>query len=504
MADELDSCSVWIRPYSQKDISDAKPFQIRKRVNGEVLPKARAHIVVEFHEAMSSSLAARIHDAADRRVLMTRADAKVKDATVTEIAAYYSINKATLYRWLSSKDLETKKRSGRPRQVQPKMERRIVDIRNSKNGQSVRAVSATLAGESVSNQTRASSFSTTYRGKIRLSPSTSSCQSVLAKGKRYSIKRRPQLTKENKKVRYDFAVEQMSLSDEERNDHVVAIDEAWISTAKSGTGTIIQHPSGSRIEAKLVNEVKSKRHATKIMVIACVARPRMLNRDSAGSQGDGEKAEFCKFQNGKVAIVRCVAQEAYKRDVTKMINGEKVVLHKKGDPKVVSVTIDSRRYKDFLDREGGVFEKIRDYFGEGIVVKFQEDGAPGHGYNNKKNRSPTAVHDELDKVAQDMDIKMFKQPHNSPELNPLDLGIWHSIQSKVKHMTIPQGKFDDSYVESLIWDCVKQAWDDLEPRTIWNCWMVKDEVLKLLVKNKGGPIGREPHSKIRSFWGTGE
>jgi len=51
---------------------------------------------------------------------------------------------------------------------------------------------------------------------------------------------------------------------------------------------------------------------------------------------------------------------------------------------------------------------------------------------------------------------------------------------------------------------VKQAWNETEPRTIWNCWMVKDEILKELRRTRGEVIASEPHSGIRKRWGTYE
>ncbi len=45
--------------------------------------------------------------------------------------------------------------------------------------------------------------------------------------------------------------------------------------------------------------------------------------------------------------------------------------------------------------ENGVFEAIRKYFGRTAKIIVQEDGAPGHGYDNRHNRKPTLFHQKL-------------------------------------------------------------------------------------------------------------
>src|SRR5262245_48800731 len=116
------------------------------------------------------------------------------------------------------------------------------------------------------------------------------------------------------------------------------------------------------------------------MVLLVVTLPTIMNPPTAGVKG--EKARFCPFRNGKVAIVRVAEEVEYKRRVTK--NG--VVLHERGEKRVVSVTIDGARYKEFLARPGGVFDALRDYFGPDVAIRLQEDGAPGHGFDNRHGR----------------------------------------------------------------------------------------------------------------------
>jgi len=344
-------------------------------------------------------------------------------------------------------------------------------------------------------------YESSYKGNKRTSPSKSSVANVLSTGTIYSIKARPRLTQENKLVRYKFAKAELRLSDAQRNDCATAIDEAYFTLEKKGTGSVVLHPNGPSLKhLTRIREVKSKRHPDKIMVIAVIACPKMLNPLTAGV--NDEVARFDPEMNGKVALVRCVEEVKRKRKTYKKVNGVKTLSHDAGETKVVSCTLDGARYRDFLIKDGGILSKVRSYFGPDVEVRFQEDGAPGHGYNNKGGRIPTKTHDEMTAVAEAKRIKVFKQPHNSPELNPLDLGIWFSLQAKVRYVEIPEIDHNSGFVESKIWEAVKIAWDELESRTIWNCWMVKDEILKEIKTSKGEPIVKEPHSGVRTRWGT--
>jgi hypothetical protein len=379
---------------------------------------------------------------------------------------------------------------------------KIIEARNSQNGKSDRAIVSSLKTTELKTK-NGKVYETSYNGKKRNSPSKTSVRRVIKEGKQLSVKKRPKLNAHNKRVRYEFAQRELALTDEERNNNVVAVDECWFTLERRGKGTLVEHPKGPKIKKnQRVQLVKSKRHPPKILVLAAISRPKILNQESAGER---EPARFDPVQNGKIAIVRCVEEVRYKRKVYETINGAKVLKHDKGDAKLVSCTIDAAKYKDFLTRDGGVFKQVRQYFGEGVKVRFQEDGAPGHGHNNRNQREPTIIHDEMVQMGKEMDIEVFKQPHNSPDSNPLDLGIWFALQSKVRQIEIDEpDRVDDAYTESQIWAAVKQAWQELASRTIWNCWMVKDEILKEFRRTRGQSVVLEPHTGVRKRWGTYE
>lgn len=79
-------------------------------------------------------------------------------------------------------------------------------------------------------------------------------------------------------------------------------------------------------------------------------------------------------------------------------------------------------------------------------------------------------------------------------------------QCIVKEADIPEcDEKNEGYIESLVWEAFKHAfWNKLESRTIWNVCMVREEILKMLISNKGDTILKEPHTGIRERWGTYE
>ena len=290
------------------------------------------------------------------------------------------------------------------------------------------------------------------------------------------------------------------------------LDECIFMGSAEGNGKVTVHPDATPLtKEQMTLEVKSKRHPHSIMVLAVICMPELLNPYSCGERdgevGRGEAAKFSEKNNGKVCLLRACAVDNYKKTVYQFGSDKndktRIPLHKKGDTKTVGITIDGEYYYDFFNDEGGVLDKIQEYFGENVDVVLQEDGAPGHGYNNLKNRSPTLIHDKLVDSALKRNVTIFKQPYNSPELNCLDLGIWHSLQSKVKNSNINYfNSKGDMYNENLLWLAVRKAWHELEAKTIFNCYMVREEILLLLIQNKGATIAKEPHAKIRKRFGT--
>ena len=61
----------------------------------------------------------------------------------------------------------------------------------------------------------------------------------------------------------------------------------------------------------------------------------------------------------------------------------------------------------------------------------QQDGAPGHGYDNRHAGRPTAIHDKLVDDLRKFDLKLIKQPAHSPETNACDIGFWKILRAQI-------------------------------------------------------------------------
>ena len=170
-----------------------------------------------------------------------------------------------------------------------------------------------------------------------------------------------------------------------------------------------------------------------------------------------------------------------------------------------NVTINGPRYKQIFEATGGYLDAIHQYFNPEtrpadyctarvflidldqedfyaaspalapssrwdlpeVETKIicQEDGAPGHGYDNMHDKA-TTVHDNLVHNAMTQGIKIVKQSRHSPEINPLDLGVWSILKSAVENRTDEVPVFtgrNSEAVEAKIWEILKDEWLKIDP-----------------------------------------
>ncbi len=435
-----------------------------------------------------------------------------------KVARYYGTSRKSIYDWISKMErtgnMGQSRKSGRPIVYDSPQKKRIVDTLNGANGRSLRATARVLKMES--EQVDDPVALSTYNGAVRTSPCIATISQIKREGKRLTTKVVPNLTAENKRIRLEFAQKEMGLTDSERNRRFVAIDEKYFRLGEHGTRTFISHKNGTPpTPSVLARSSNNKLHPPQILAMVVLARPRIRNRRAVGKVGR-VVAEFDKHLTGKVALVRVIERTAYKRRVTKKNKaGERVVVHQPGDEKFKSVSLSGELYKQFLTEDRGsepklrsIFKQIRAYYGDNDTsVRFQEDGAPGHGFNNRAKRAPTTHHEEMVQIARSMNIIVFKQPPNSPDTNPCDLGVLRSLDARFQELCaeLPMdGRHDNGYLESQMWDRLQRAWDELPSRVIWNTFMEREVILRAIIKNKGGHVIDEPHTGIRERWGTWE
>jgi hypothetical protein len=142
-----------------------------------------------------------------------------------------------------------------------------------------------------------------------------------------------------------------------------------------------------------------------------------------------------------------------------------------------------------------------------FIQVLQEDGAGGHGFDNRHGGKPTKEHELLKAYLKRQGIRLEKQPPHSPELNMLDLGFWHMLKSAVGDRVgeLPQntGSNKDA-IEAAIWAQIKEV----APRAITADKMFAIAAqrvahLDAIVAAEGRPIPQEVHTGIRKAWGLG-
>ncbi|XP_022041966.1 uncharacterized protein LOC110944619 [Helianthus annuus] len=178
--------------------------------------------------------------------------------------------------------------------------------------------------------------------------------------------------------------------------NVVHIDEKWFYMSKSSKGYYLV-PG----EDEPLRTCKSKKFITKVMFLAAVARPRF---DTLGNE----------IFSGKVGIFPFTKLEPAKRSSKNRVTGNMET------KPILSVTKEVTR-SWLIDK---VLPAIRD--------KWPQDHT-GPIFIQQDNAKPQISIDDEQFVQEasrgGFDIRLSFQPPNSPDLNVLDLGFFHAIQS---------------------------------------------------------------------------
>jgi hypothetical protein len=187
--------------------------------------------------------------------------------------------------------------------------------------------------------------------------------------------------------------------------------------------------------------------------------------------------------------------------------GPELYEYKVGDVRPVDVLsqdtggLDGNLYADLWTGTGqatgtGLLELAESY---GDLEIIQEDGAPGHGYNNKREgRPPTAEHDRFSAAAQAKGLEVERQSPNSPELNDLDLGIWWALDAakeKCYKDFLPRMRKDE--LLDKLWQCIVDAWEALPPESLFSIAEHKVDVATCVIENNGAKMRKEPHASAR-------
>ncbi|KAL7093621.1 hypothetical protein ACP275_11G050500 [Erythranthe tilingii] len=179
--------------------------------------------------------------------------------------------------------------------------------------------------------------------------------------------------------------------------NIIHIDEKWFNMTKKS-----EHYYLLPDEEDPLRTCKSKNFIAKVMFLVAIARPRF---DEQGNE----------LFSGKIGVFPLVTQEAAKRTSINRVAG---TLETKAISSVNKNVI--RSY--FIEK---VIPAIKQKWPRGdsrCPIFIQQDNARTHIDHNDEEFHLAATRDGFD-------IRLMRQPPNSPDLNVLDLGFFRAIQS---------------------------------------------------------------------------
>lgn len=272
--------------------------------------------------------------------------------------------------------------------------------------------------------------------------------------RRHSNAIKPLLTIENMRTRVEFALSHIRDNGLfiDMYDHV-HIDEKWFYLTKTNTTYYL-----GLDEPDPIRTCKSKRYITKVMFLAAVARPRY---------DYGKKVWF----NGLIGIWPYVYEEPAKRHSKNRPAGTMVT-------KVIE-TIDAAQHRRMMLEH--VLPAIMNSWPnqrKDTPIYVQQDNAKPHSYTLDKELQNAAL-------ICNWDIRIKRQPSNSPDFNVLDLGFFNSIQS-IQHQKAPTN------IKELIL-VVKQAFKEEKRDTLDNVFLSLQQCMIESLKVNGNNTYKLAH-----------
>ena len=444
------------------------------------------------------------------------------------LAEHYGVTKRAIQLILNAADKQTsvspKQRSGRPSQLTPSKRQAITEIHNQGKGRfPLTKISKKLEGQTT--------WLTKKLGVKRKSPSASTLSRTINDGSwaKHMVRKRPHLDETAISERKKFAPEALARDDEITSCH----DEAYVEIGvKNGSILVdLKAQIGGTDEKEEDQDVPVKfdsggKHEPKVFLFGATTKPRTFEKD-------GKLFIDPKF-DGRIFLARI--RGIKKRLRSTKVDGVVVEGKKAGDPIFENVTIDGFRYKEICEKPNGLFDSIEAYYfpdrrkevstarvfcidldaekiakglppvrnagpvPEEMFCISQEDGAPGHGYNNRHGGKETEIHEALVHNASLRGIRMLKQSRHSPEFNFMDLGVWYCLKKAVERRSdeIPDytGK-NAGEIEAEIWKVIKEEWNELDPVKLYNIAEQRRVLLQLCIQLEGKSIKKEPHTGIR-------
>jgi transposase len=474
--------------FSNRNTRKAATFQLRvsDKKGSELTETARSNLMIEHAHVKSKQIT----------------------GTLTELYAHYGINKNTFCllkkKWQARGHLGSKERPGRPSLWDEKAEQELRDATRANRKATPKQLRYVVKGSTGGGN---------YRGKKKehVSAETVRVWKIQAGYKLVSIKPRPKITPQNAVERKIYATKLVKVKDLEHTR--LKVDEKWF-TVPGLTGKLSYHEDSDDEDEEQYPSQGHKRHPPQIMVIAGVTKPVLK---------EGWTTEDDKWEkDGKVFIARVQRNKHVERGKKKKGRNGQVLRGPRGPrggkgPELYEYKVGDLRPADVLSKEtGGLDGKLYanmwngtgDAIGTGLLEQaenyggvkiIQEDGAPGHGYSNKKEgKPPTAEHDRFTTEAEAKGMKVERQSANSPELNELDLGVWFALDAaKERRYKEFLPRMNKEELLDKLWECIFDEWKNLSPETLFSIAEHKVDVAECVIANNGAKMNKEPHGNAR-------
>lgn len=260
------------------------------------------------------------------------------------------------------------------------------------------------------------------------------------KAVRKNLRLKPTLTDDQKWDRMSFVIDRMDRSHGlDRATHTykpqldtVHVDESWFYLRR--VNNQILYFEG--VDVPNAPTAQHKNHIPKVMFLVAMARPQV--------RPDGTVFD------GKIGLWPCIEIVPAKKNSKN---------RPAGTPEIKTRNVDAEYYRSLFTMEGGVIDKIKEKMPwmHNQRVKIQQDGAGGHGKDSHTIISATAS-------TGGWHFRVYKQCAQSPDLNILDLGFFHSLKTRVAKI-----KFRANNLEQMIAQ-VRQAFAEYPPDVLDHIW----------------------------------
>lgn len=151
-------------------------------------------------------------------------------------------------------------------------------------------------------------------------------------------------------------------------------------------------------------------------------------------------------------------------------------------------SLDSEFYHHLFTKEGGVIDTIKEkwpaWLDKSVII--QQDGARPHTGRDVVHRI------EQYACTGGWSITMKTQPAQSPDLNILDLGFFHSLKVRVGHLK----RTARNMVELI--ENVQEAYEDYDYDTLNNVWAHLFACYNCILAVNGDNEYTAPHTGVRT------